>query len=402
MAAGPDAARRRHELLALIGVVSLAVNLRPAVLSVGPVLDEIRTGLGMSATVAGLLTTVPVLCFAGFGAAAPWLARLVGVHRVMLLALAGIALGAGARAATSSVPVFLAGSTLALAGIATANVLLPSLVKLHFPTRIGRMTALYSTALAIGLTVASVATVPIAAALGSWRAGLAVWAATAALAAIPWLGLIPHDNKPAVARERTVPTRALLRSSLALSITLYFALQSLQAYALFGWLPQIFRDAGFGAGTAGALLGVISAISIPISFLLPSYAARRADQRPLVVWLGACYVFGYLGLIAAPVAGAWVWVTLLGIGGGAFPLCLTLLGLRARTSAGVAALSGFAQSTGYLIAAVGPFGMGFLYDLTGDWTLALSLLTALVVPQVWAGWVAARPRYLEDELADRR
>ena len=400
--AASGAARHRHELLAFVGVVSLAVNLRPAVLSVGPVLDEIRTGLGMSATVAGLLTTLPVLCFAGFGALAPVLARLVGVHRVMLLALVGIAIGVGGRAATSSVPVFLVGSALALAGIATANVMLPSLVKLHFPTRIGRLTALYSTALAVGLTVATVATVPIAAAFGSWRGGLAVWAATAALAAVPWLGLVGHDEKPAVGRRRGVPTRALVRSPLAWAITLYFALQSLQAYALFGWLPQIFRDAGFGAGIAGALLGVIAAISIPISFLLPAYAARRPDQRTLVVGLGLCYALGYVGLIIAPVGGAWVWVTLLGIGGGAFPLCLTLLGLRAHTSEGVAALSGFAQSIGYLISAAGPFGMGFLYDLTGGWTVALWLLTALVVPQVAAGVVAARPRYLEDDLAARR
>ena len=396
------AGSRRQEVLALIGVLALAANLRPGVLSVGPVLDEIRRGLGMSATAAGLLTTLPVLCFAGFGALAPRLARRVGVHRVMLAALVGITAGLGARAVTSSVLVFLAGSALALAGIATANVMLPSLVKLHFADRVGRLTALYTTALAVGLTVASVATVPIAAATGGWRGGLGIWAATAAIAALPWLGLVGHDDKPRVGPEHRVSSRALVRSPLARALTAYFALQSLQAYALFGWLPQIFRDAGFSAGTAGALLGVIAAISIPISFLLPSYAARRDDQRPLVVWLGCCYLGGYAGLIAAPVGGAWVWVTLLGIGGGAFPLCLTLLGLRARTSGAIAALSGFAQSIGYLLSAAGPFGLGMLYDLTGGWTLALLVLAALVVPQIVAGLFAARPRFLEDDLAAQR
>jgi CP family cyanate transporter-like MFS transporter len=401
-AAASEAHQRRADGLALVGILALALNLRPGVLSVGPVLDEIRGDLAMSATVAGLLTTLPVLCFAVFGAVAPGLARLVGVHRVMLLALAGIAVGLGGRALTSSVPVFLAGSTLALAGIATANVMLPSLVKRHFPTRVGRLTALYSTALAIGLTVASVATVPIAAVTGGWRGGLGLWAVLAALAVLPWLGMVARDTKPSQAPHRSVSMRALLRSPLAWAVTWYFALQSLQAYALFGWLPQIFRDAGFSAGTAGALLGVIAAISIPISFLLPSYAARRADQRPLVVWLGGCYVAGYVGLILAPVGGAWLWATLLGIGGGAFPLCLTLFGLRAHTPGAIAALSGFAQSIGYLLAAVGPFGMGLLYDLTGGWTLALWLLVALVVPQIAAGVLAARPRYLEDDLAAQR
>ena len=158
-------------------------------------------GLHMTAAETGLLTSLPVLAFAVFGALAPRLARLVGLHRLTLLALLGVVGGLAGRAAVTSVPVFLLLSLLALAGMATANVLLPSLVKLHFPDRVGLMTSIYSTALAIGLTAASVLTVPISEAGDGWRSGLLVWSFTAVIAALPWLLLVAHDRKPEDARQ---------------------------------------------------------------------------------------------------------------------------------------------------------------------------------------------------------
>jgi len=152
---------RAEKILVVVGIIVLAFNLRPAAVSVGPVLDELTGTLGMSATVAGVLTTLPVLAFAGVGALAPTLARMAGAHRVTLVSLIAVVVGLGLRAETSSIPLFLLLSLVALSGMATANVLLPSLVKLHFPNQIGLMTAVYSTALAIGLTSASVLTVPV-------------------------------------------------------------------------------------------------------------------------------------------------------------------------------------------------------------------------------------------------
>lgn len=384
----------------LIGIVVLAFNLRPAAVSVGPVLGEIIEDLGMSGTTAGVLTTLPVLAFAGFGALAPALARGIGVHRLTLLSLLGVVVGLAARARTEDVGIFLVTSLVALSGMATANVLLPSLVRLHFPGRVGLLTGLYTTSLALGLTLASGVTVPIAEQLGSWRWGIAAWALAAVAAALPWVGLLRHDRNPGPA-PRTITLRQVARTRLGWAMATLFGLQALQAYSIFGWFAQVYRDAGFSPTTAGLLLGVITAMSIPLSFLIPSFASRLHDQTWLIVALVACYPVGYLGLMLAPVAGAWVWAVLVGTAASVFPLVLTLIGLRARTAEGTAALSGFTQSVGYLVAAVGPLGMGVLSEATGGWTLPLSILTALALCQLVAGLAVARPSYVEDQLRRR-
>ncbi len=385
--------------LVVLGIVVLAFNLRPAAVSVGPVLGEITDGLDMTTTETGVLTSLPVLAFAVFGALAPRLSRAVGLHRVTFVALLCVVGGLAGRAATSSVPVFLALSLLALAGMATANVLLPSLVKLHFPDRVGLMTSIYSTALAIGLTSASVLTVPISEAGDGWRTGLLAWAFTAGIAAVPWLLLVARDRRPEQepGQER-VGLLAVARTRLGWLMALFFGLQSLQAYSIFGWFAELYQDAGFSAHTAGLLLGVITGVSIPLSFLIPSLVARTSNQATLICVLMGCYPIGYVGLILAPHAGAVAWAVLVGIGTTTFPLILTLIGLRARTAPGTAALSGFAQSTGYLIAGTGPFGVGLLHDLSGGWTVPLLVLLVLTVPQLLLGLAVSRPAYVEDEL----
>ena len=398
-ASSPPQETRFARVLVVVGIVALAFNLRPAAVSVGPVLDEIIAGLGMSAVEAGLLTSLPVLAFALFGALAPRLARLVGVHRLTTLALVGVVVGLWLRSRADDPLVFLALSLLALAGMATANVLLPSLVKLHFPDRIGLMTSVYSTALAIGLTSASVFTVPISEAYDGWRSGLAAWALLAAVAVIPWLGLLRHDRPADLeTTEGRIGLGDVARTRLGWLMALFFGLQSLQAYAIFGWFAEVYRDAGFSAHTAGLLLGVITGISIPLSFAIPALAARMENQSPLMWGVMACYPVGYLGLILAPRQGAWLWALVVGVGICTFPLILTLIGLRARTAAGTAALSGFTQSTGYLISAVGPFGVGLLHDVTGGWTVPLIALIVVSVPQLVLGLAVSHPSYLEDEL----
>ena len=398
-APSPPQETRFARVLVVVGIVALAFNLRPAAVSVGPVLDEIIAGLGMSPVEAGLLTSLPVLAFALFGALAPRLARLVGVHRLTMLALVGVVVGLWLRSRADDPLVFLALSLLALAGMATANVLLPSLVKLHFPDRIGLMTSVYSTALAIGLTSASVFTVPISEAYDGWRSGLAAWALLAAVAVIPWLGLLRHDRPADLeTTEGRIGLGDVARTRLGWLMALFFGLQSLQAYAIFGWFAEVYRDAGFSAHTAGLLLGVITGISIPLSFAIPALAARMENQSPLMWGVMACYPVGYLGLILAPRQGAWLWALVIGVGICTFPLILTLIGLRARTAAGTAALSGFTQSTGYLISAVGPFGVGLLHDVTGGWTVPLIALIVVSVPQLVLGLAVSHPSYLEDEL----
>ena len=391
----------RSALLVLVGLVLLSFNLRPAAVSVGPVLAEVRTGLGMSATTAGLLTSLPVLAFAGFGALAPALARRFGVHRVTLLALLSLVVGLFARVTVSAAWAFLVLSLVALGGMAMANVLLPSLVKLHFPDRIGRVTSLYTGALSVGLTAALTLTVPLADAGGSWRYGLGAWAVLAMVAALPWLRLAGHD-RTLDAQPHDVRLADVARTRLGLAMALFFGLQSMHAYAIFGWFAQLWRDHGYSPTTAGLLVGLVAATSIPLSLWLPAVVARSHRQRDLLLAVMACYPVAYVGLMVAPHDLAVVWAVVAGAATCTFPLILTLIGLRARTPSGTAALSGFTQSAGYLLAAVGPFTVGAVYDATGGWTWPLWFLVALTLPQLAVGAYVARPAYVEDQLVRRR
>ncbi len=392
---------RARIALLVVGIVALSFNLRSAAVSVGPVLGEIRDGLRMSGAEAGVLTSLPVVAFAVFGALAPRLARLLGRHRLTLLALLCVVVGLFARSNVDGVGAFLAFSLLALAGMATANVLLPSLVKHHFPTRVGAMTAAYTTALAVGLTSASVLTVPLSDALGGWQSGLMVWSLTAAVAVVPWVVLIREDRVDTTDEPPAAPIglSEVARTRLGRMMALFFGMQCVQAYVIFGWFAEIYRDAGFSRNDAGLLLGLITAISIPMSFIVPPLAGRLAHVSWIVVFYFGCYVVGYAGLIIAPAGGAVVWAVLVGLGTTTFPLILTLIGLRARTAAGTAALSGFTQSVGYLIAAAGPFAFGVLHDLSDGWTVPLLALMALSVPLLLSGLAVSRTAYLEDQLA---
>jgi MFS transporter, CP family, cyanate transporter len=281
--------------------------------------------------------------------------------------------------------------------MATANVLLPSLVKLHFPDRIGFVTALYTTALAVGLTGALTLTVPIAEATDGWRVGLAAWALLALVAALPWLRLVLHDRHP-TDPARTVRVAEVMRTRLGIAMALLFGLQSMHAYVTFGWFAQLWRDAGFSPTEAGVLVGLVASVSIPLSLWLPTLAGRREDHRSLLYGVISCYPVAYVGLIVAPRSLAVLWALLVGIGCVIFPLVLTLIGLRARTASATAALSGFTQSAGYLLAAAGPFTVGLLYEASGGWTVPLLLMIALVVPMLALSSYVGRPIYLEDQL----
>ena len=388
---------RRTTSLVLVGIVLLAVNLRPAAVSVGPVLTEIRDAFSMGGPAAGLLTSLPVIAFAVFGAMAPAAAHLIGLHRVTLFALVAVVVGLGGRALAGTEAVFLLLSMVALAGMAMANVLLPSLVKLHFPDRIGRVTAIYTTALTIGLTASLMLTVPIADALGGWRWGLGAWALVAAVAAIPWLGLVAHDRH-LERTPRTISFRDVSRTPLGLAMAAFFGLQSLQAYAIFGWFAQLWRDSGYSAGTAGVLAGVLAGTGIPLALWLPNVLVRTAHPKRLLFTVLATYPVGYVGLMVAPYSLALLWAVVVGIGTVTFPLILTLIGLRAKTPEGTAALSAFTQSAGYLLAIAGPFLVGVVHDATGGWTLPLAMILLLALPLFPLAAYVTRPLSVEDQL----
>ncbi|MFE9741954.1 CynX/NimT family MFS transporter [Streptomyces sp. NPDC006477] len=439
----PARAHRWTLGLVTVGLVLAALNLRPAITSLGALLEEVSEGLHMSGSVAGVLTSVPPLCFAVFGITAPRLARRFGPVAVVCAGMAAIFTGLLLRPFASGTAGFLAASALALMGIAVSNVLMPVIVKRYFPDRVGSMTGLYSMALALGTSVAAAATVPMTEALGGdWRIGLGVWAAVAALAVLPWIPLLrdrsdagrpgeraatnasapgtsaPGTRAPATGTDSTAPsagTRApatgtgsaapaeaaapprVTRSRTAWALGCFFGLQATGAYITMGWMPQIFRDAGVPASTAGVLLAVTMVMGVPLAFVIPRLATRMRNQGPIVVALGLCGLGGYTGLFLAPAAGAWAWALLLGVSNCAFPLALTMIGMRSRTGAGVVRLSAFAQSVGYLISIPGPLLVGVLYQHSGGWGLPIALMGGLMVPQMIVGTLAGRDRTVEDE-----
>ncbi|MFC9277729.1 CynX/NimT family MFS transporter [Streptomyces collinus] len=403
--------------LVVVGIVLAALNLRPAITSFGALLEEVRDGLGMSGSVAGLLTSVPPLCFAVFGVTAPRLARRFGPAAVVCAGMVAIAVGLLIRPYAGGTAGFLAASALALMGIAVSNVLMPVIVKRWFPDRVGSMTGLYSMALALGTSAAAALTVPVTHALGGgWRPGLAVWAGLAVAAVLPWLPLVrgrgaaaepasapaPAPESASPAGERQQAPLRITRSRTAWALAVFFGLQATAAYITMGWMAQIFRDAGVPAGTAGLLLAVTMVMGVPLAFVIPRVATRLPHQGPIVLVLGACGLAGYAGLYFAPAGGAWAWAVLLGISNCAFPLALTMVGMRARTGPGVGQLSAFAQSTGYLISIPGPLLVGVLYQHSGGWGLPIALMAALMLPQMVVGVLAGRDRVVEDEAAAAR
>ncbi|MGW0293778.1 CynX/NimT family MFS transporter [Streptomyces tuirus] len=436
--AGGASTRAWTMRLLVLGIVLSALNLRPAITSLGALLEEVRDGLGMSGSVAGLLTSVPPLCFAVFGVMAPRLARRFGAGAVVCAGMVAIATGLLIRPYAGGTAGFLAGSALALMGIAVSNVLMPVIVKHWFPDRVGSMTGLYSMALALGTSLAAAVTVPLTDALGgSWQTGLALWAGIAVAAVLPWLPFVRGRVTPPGAGEQAadaatggdvsagdpsardrdevaartqgstpaeharveVPRLRMARSRTAWALAVFFGLQATAAYITMGWMAQIFRDAGVPAGTAGLLLAVTMVMGVPLAFVIPRLATRLPHQGPIVLALGVCGLVGYAGLYLAPAAGAWAWAVLLGVANCAFPLALTMVGMRARTGPGVAQLSAFAQSTGYLISIPGPLLVGVLYQHSGGWGLPIALMSALMIPQMVVGFLAGRDRTVEDEAA---
>jgi CP family cyanate transporter-like MFS transporter len=394
----PDTHRRGLVLVAT-AIVLTGVNLRTGVNSVGPVLQEIEQGLGMSSAAAGVITTLPVLCFAALGFAGPPLAARFRDGHVLAAALSAMVLGLLTRAAAGSFWVFALGTVAAMAGGALGNVLLPGLVKRYFPSRTGLLVSAYGTAMAIGGTLASGATAAVAARIGDggWRWALGMWAALALVAVVPWLA-VPVRPGASAGTHTAVRMRTLLHSPLARWMVLMLGLQAMQGYVIIGWLAQYLRDQGMSPASAGLLVGLNAVIAIPVNAVVPPLAVRPPLQRPLLVACMGCLLAGWSGLAAAPLTATWLWVSLLGLGLGTFAMVLTLMGLRARTPESTAALSTVVQGGGYLLAAIGPLLVGVLRGATGDYTGMFVLVDVGVVLLLITGWNVCRERYVDDEL----
>lgn len=391
----------RDTTLALVAILLLALNLRPVATSVGPLLELISTDLGMGDAMAGVLTALPALCFSVFGAFAPRLSSHIGPHRTIGLALVLLVVGQAARAWVPDATSFLLLSVVSLAGMALANVLLPMLVRLHFPRRIGLATSLYSLVLTIGTATAGAAAYPLAEALGGWRGAFTAITGVAVAALICWLPMLRYatqrGNRTTDDHQHTM--RDVGRTRRGWAMALLFGIQSGNAYTVFGWLPRIYTDAGMDPTLAGVMLGITTGVGIIPAFFIPVYAARKGQTVGLFLWIMAFLAAGYLGLLLAPTTVPWLWAICMALGISSFPLILALLGMRARTASGTTALSGFTQSVGYMIAAGSPLLVGILRGLTGSFQFSIGLQLLLIIPMIFLGIRCCKIWYIEDELS---
>jgi MFS transporter, CP family, cyanate transporter len=372
----------------IVAVVLLLINLRTLFASLPPLLPDVRDDLGLSATAAGLLTTLPVACLGGFAPLAPRLARRVSIERLLVVCGTLTAAGAGLRGVGGTAVLF-AGTVLAGAAIAVAQAVVPVLIRTRFPSRMGALTGAFSMALTMGAAVAAALAVPLQDLFGgSWAAALAVWALPALAAAALWVA-------PSLRPGTTVtgaPPPPLARVPLAWCVAVFFGIQSMGFYATLAWLPSMLEDEGYASGRAGALLALMTIVQLAPAFAVPLLAARFRDQRALLVAIAGLSVGGLAGLVAAPQL-AGLWVVVLGVGqGGALGLGMILPVLRGGDVAAVASLMAMTLCVGYLIAAIGPWLLGAVRDASSGWTAPMIVLIAITACELVVGLPAARAR----------
>ena len=387
--------------LAVIGIVLFAFSLRSAVASLSPLIDHITVDFAMPPAIIGLIGTAPPVCYAVFGILTPLFERRLGLERLTVIAIVVVTAGMVLRGfATDAIGLLLSTSVI-FAAVGVGNILLPPLVRKYFPDRIGLMTTIYSTTMAVASFTPPLIAVPVADAT-SWQFSLGLWAVFAAVAIIPWIAMLVRER----AREGDADIEApnprvfgrMWRLPLAWALAVGFLAAGTIAYTSFAWLPQLLVDtAGVTPAVAGALLSLFAAMGLPASLLVPLLVTRYHATRALFGVAVACGFAGIAGLLFAPQAAPWLWIVLLGLEPLLFPLTLVLLGLRTRTHEGSVALSGFVQSVGYAIVALFPVGIGLLHGATDSWTGPLLVLAVVVAAAIPAGVVVAKRTTIEDE-----
>jgi len=402
----------RGRVVALVGVVTVAFSLRTAVTAISPIIDQIRGDIPITDVGIGLIGMLPPIFFALSGFLGPLVSRRLGLEGAILASVAVMVVGHLLRASSGSFALLLAGSAVTLVGVGICNVMLPPVVKRYFPDRVGLVTAGYATLMSVSTAIPSLLAVPLSDSIG-WRFSLAIWAAVAGTALVPWIVLLGRhrraravaalDASTAVEAPDPALERRLWHSPVAVAITITFSVSTLNVYATFAWLPQILVDiVGSTPGEAGSLLAVYAIAGLPASIVAPVLVNRLKSPARVILAGVLFFAVGYLGLLIAPAPLTVLWVVLIGLGPILFPVCLVLINLRTRSHTGSVALSGFAQGIGYTVGALGPLLVGVLHDASGGWTLPLSFLFATSFVAIIGAVVLARPGLVEDQLAGKR
>ncbi|KTS11160.1 ABC transporter permease [Microbacterium testaceum] len=385
--------------LAAAAIVLLALTLRIAVASLSPLLIVIERDFPLPAAVVGLIGMAPPVAFAISGFVTPAIERRVGLERLVLLAAVVAAAMLGMRAIAVDAITLLAATAGIFAAVGVANVLLPAVVKKYFPTRIGLMTTIYTTTMAVATFMPPLVAVPLAESVG-WRGSFALWAAVAVAAVVPWVAMSLRARAAradVIEQPKTLVLSRVVRVPQTWALAATFAVNSSVAYGLFAWLPPLVMGvAGVDATEAGGLLALFSFMGLPVSLVVPLLVVRARSVAPFYVVAVVGGLAGVAGLLFAPAAATTLWVVLIGIPPLLFPMALVLFGLRTRSHDTAVALSGFVQSVGYGIAALMPLAIGVTHELTGGWTAGLIVLGVVIACVIPAGIVVSRGETIEE------
>lgn len=380
--------------LLVIGIMIVAFNLRPAITAVGPLVSLIKQDLQISNSLAGFLTTLPLLSFALFSSIAPKLGNRFGSEAMVFVGLLLLISGILIRSTAVLVSLFI-GTALVGIGIALLNVLLPSIVKTTFPTKVGIMTSAYSTSMSVFAALGSGLSIPLATGIGlGWEKALLSWLLLACFALIVWLPQLRQNvvGKQTQKLEASRATRPIWCSAIAWQVTIFMGFQAFLFYTFVTWLPEILHSGGLSIAMAGWMVSIMLFSGLPASFFTPMLADRFENQIGISIAIGITYCTGIILLFTSYSFPILVITSiLLGIGQGAsVSLALAFLGLRAANGEQAASLSGMAQSIGYFLAAVGPFLVGFLFDFTQSWNVSLLILLLVCMLMTVAGIGAGR------------
>ncbi|EBZ5185856.1 MFS transporter [Salmonella enterica subsp. enterica] len=383
--------RGKQGALLIAGILMIATTLRVTFTGAAPLLETIRSDYGLSTAQTGLLTTLPLLAFALVSPLAAGIARRFGMERSLFAAMLLICAGIALRSLPSAALLF-AGTAIIGCGIALGNVLLPGLIKRDFSQHVARLTGAYSLTMGAAAALGSALVVPLALHGFGWRGALLMLMLFPLLAFLIWLPQWRTTRSANLSSSRALHERGIWRSPLAWQVTLFLGLNSLIYYVIIGWLPTILTSHGYSEAQAGSLHGLLQLATAAPGLAIPLILPRFNDQRWIAALVSLLCAVGAAGLWFVP-GQAIIWTLLFGFGSGAtMILGLTFIGLRASSAHQAAALSGMAQSVGYLLAACGPPVMGKLHDASGSWYLPLSGVTVLAIIMAIFGLYAGRDR----------
>jgi len=401
-------------LLLLAAVLGVSGNLRGPIAAIGPVIDQITAELALSPAAVGLLTGLPVLCFALAAPLASWAIGRVGVGLAVAGALTLLVAGTLVRS-SAGFPAAVVGTLLIGAAITTGNIAIPVVTRRDFPLLIAGVTGASTAAMNLGAMTTTAFTAPIAHHHG-WRWATGVWAVAALAALVLWVvaGLVrrsrrrggaarpgtvagvpggpgaPSSDSISVPGTRTLPH--VLRRSFVWALALVFAVQSFGYYGMTAWLPQVLSDVlGLDATRAGGAAAPFQAAAILSALTVPVFLARRVPPRVVFLVLVGLWLALPLGMLLAP-AGWPVWVSSAGLAqGGLYTVVISVVLHRAANVADARRSSAAVQSIGYVLAATGPSVLGQLHGASGTWTVPMLTLVVAFVVAAASGAFAMRP-----------